>query len=298
MVFDPNYINNLTTSLAQSSAQEQALTTELSSGLSIAELSDNPVASVQDLLYSSQISRLDSFTQSATTEQGVLQVADSTLGQVVTQLTSAISLATSAGNGTLSASNLTSIGTEIGGIRDEVLSLANTSYLGQYLFSGSQGSVKPFTLNTTSTPATVTYNGDDATQSIRTPAGQSVAVNVPGSTIFTASGADVLGTLNRLIADVNTGDTTAVAADASTLSSALTNVSVQRSVLDSSLSQLNSVSTYAGTQSAQLQAQQSALISADPATVATQLQTAEVQHQALLSVISALGKTDLFSLIQ
>ncbi len=38
-------------------------------------------------------------------------------------------------------------------------------------------------------------------------------------------------------------------------------------------------------------------MAADPATVATQLQAAETQHQALLSVISGLGKTDLFSLM-
>ncbi|SNS75594.1 flagellar hook-associated protein 3 FlgL [Granulicella rosea] len=298
MRVDPNYITNLSGSLSQSSYAEQQLTNELSSGLRIAQLSDDPVAAAQNALFSNAINRLDSFTQSSTTEQGKLQVADSTLGQVVTQITSAISLATSAGNGTLNASNLSSIATELGGIRDQVLSLANTSYQGQYLFSGSQGSTEPFTLNGSTTPTTVTYNGDSLTQSVQTPAGQSIQVNVPGSAIFTNPSANLLGTLNQLITDVAAGNNTAVAADSTNLSAALTNVSTQRAVLDSSLSQLTSTSTYATTQATQLTAQQSALISADPATVATQLQTAEVQHQALLSVISAVGKSDLFSYIQ
>ncbi len=298
MRVDPNYIANLSTSLSQSSLVEQQLTTELSSGLRISQLSDDPVAAAQNALYSAQINRLDSFTQSSTTEQGKLQVADSTLGQVVSQITSAISLATSAGNGALNAANLSSISTELGGIRDQVVSLANTSYQGQYLFSGSQGNKVPYTLNTTTSPASVTYNGDSLTQSVQTPAGQSIQVNLPGSAVFTNSSANLLGSLNQLVTDVAKGDATAVAADTSNLTAALTNVSAQRSVLDSALSQLVSNSSYVTTQAAQLTAQQSALISADPATVATNLQTAETQHQALLSVIAGLGKTDLFSLIQ
>jgi flagellar hook-associated protein 3 FlgL len=39
-------------------------------------------------------------------------------------------------------------------------------------------------------------------------------------------------------------------------------------------------------------------VSANPATVATQLSQAETQHQALLSVINALGSSDLFGLMK
>jgi len=70
-------------------------------------------------------------------------VADSALGSVVTQLTSAISLATSANNGTMNSSNVKSVSTQISGILDEVESLANTSYQGQYIFAGGQTSRLP-----------------------------------------------------------------------------------------------------------------------------------------------------------
>jgi flagellar hook-associated protein 3 FlgL len=74
---------------------------------------------------------------------GQLQVADSTLGSVVSQLTSGISLATSANNGTMNSSDVKSIGNQISGILDEVQSLANTSYQGQYIFAGGQTSTTP-----------------------------------------------------------------------------------------------------------------------------------------------------------
>jgi flagellar hook-associated protein 3 FlgL len=75
---------------------------------------------------------------------GQLQVADSALGSVVTQLTQAISLATSANNGTMNASDVKSVGNQISGILDEVQSLANTSYQGQYIFAGGRQARRRF----------------------------------------------------------------------------------------------------------------------------------------------------------
>lgn len=57
-------------------------------------------------------------------------------------------------------------------------------------------------------------------------------------------------------------------------------------------------STYSATQEAVYQSQQSTLLSADPASVATDLKAAEVQHQALLGITSALaGAQNLFNYI-
>ncbi len=141
MRVDPFFVNNLVSSLDQTQASQQQLTAQLSSGVRVNSLSQDPVASGENVLLLNQMQRDDSFTQSSSLVQGQLQIADSALGSVVSQLTSAISLATSANNGTLNASNLKSISNQIAGIRDEVLALANTSYQGQYIFGGSQTSL-------------------------------------------------------------------------------------------------------------------------------------------------------------
>ena len=298
MQVNPNYNSTLAASISASSARMQQLTSELASGLRVSTLSDDPVAVSANVQLQGSLSQLDSYVQSASGSQGVLQATDSTLGEVVTQLTSAISLSTQAANGTYSSSNLASMAQQASAIRDTVVSLANTSYQGSYLFSGSQGQTKPFALSTATTPATATYAGDQVTTHTVTPSGQSLALNVPGSSVFTASGASVLGTLNQLVSDLQSGTTANVAADSTALTAALGNVSTQRALLDSSLSQLTSSSTYVQTQAAQVQVQQTQLLSADTATVATDLQTAEVQHQAMISVVSALTQNDLFSYIK
>src|SRR6202046_4112706 len=136
--------------LDQTQASEQQLTSELSSGVRVTSLSQNPVASGENVVLLNQIQQDDSFTQTSSLVQGQLQVADSALGSVVTQLTQAISLATSGNNGTMNSSNLQSISSQIAGIRDEVVSLANTSYQGQYIFGGSQTSTAPFSVSNAS----------------------------------------------------------------------------------------------------------------------------------------------------
>jgi flagellar hook-associated protein 3 FlgL len=296
---DPNYITNLTAALNQSSNAEDTLTSELSSGLSVTTLQDNPVAAAQSTLLAGSIAQDDTFVQTASGESSLMQVADTTLGEVVTQVTSAISLAVEGSNGTLNSSNTTTIAQQLSGIRDQVLSLANTSYQGQYLFGGSQGSVQPFALDSSTTPATITYGGDTQLQYLQTPNGQKLQVNLPGSSVFGSGSSGVLGALNQLIADFTGGAPTAsLTTDTAALTTALGQLSGQRSTLDSSLSRLQSSSTYTQTEESQLQVAQSNLVSANPASVATQLASAETQHQALLSVINTLGSEDLFSLMR
>ncbi len=296
MRVNPLYMNDLVSSLDASSSTEQTLTQELASGSRVNQLSDDPVAVGENVLLSAEIGNDDTFSQTASTTESKLQVSDSVLGTVVSQLTSAISLATEANNGTLNASDVESVGNQLAGIRDEVVSLANTMYLGQYIFSGSQGSTSPYTLDTATMPATAAYQGDGDVSYLETPSGQKIQLNVPGDQIFSAAGADVLGTLNALVADYSTGVPAATAeADTAALSTALGHVSQQRVSLDTSLSRLTAAATYTQGEQTQLTAAQTTLMQADVGQIATQLSTAETQQAALSQVIAKLGQQSLFN---
>lgn len=299
MRVDPNYVSGLVDSLNASTLSEQQLTSELSSGLRVASLSDDPVAAGQASLLSSAMSQDDSFVQTAATTQSLMQVADSALSSVVTQLTSALSLAVAGNSGTENAADLNSLSQQLIGIRDQVVSLANTSYQGTYIFAGSKGNVQPYTTDTSTSPATTTYNGDALTGSVTTVSGQQIQTGVAGSAVFSAPGADVMATLNNLIADFSGGTVSSTASsDVGLLTAALGNVSQQQAILGSSLDRLESASTYAQTDATSRTAAVTSLVSADPATVATQLSSAETQNQALMSVISTVEKQSLFDYVQ
>jgi flagellar hook-associated protein 3 FlgL len=298
--FDPLYLNYAIAALDQTSALQQQLTNELSSGKRVNVPGDDPVAVGQNVLLSAQLQMNDSFSQTESSLVGRMQVTDSTLGSVVSQLTQAVSLATQGNNGTLNASDLKSIANELAGIRDEIVSLANTTYMGTYLFSGSQGNTAPFSLDTSVSPNTVSYNGDSVISYVVTPDGQQIQVNLPGNTIFNDSANDVLGILNNLIAEFSSGSSSAASqADATALGNALNYVSQQRVVLDNSITRLQAAQSYTQTQAAQMTAVQTDLMQTDMAQVSTQLSTAETQQSALIQVVNLLEKNngDLFSLL-
>jgi flagellar hook-associated protein 3 FlgL len=197
----------------------------------------------------------------------------------------------------MNSSNVKSISNQISGILNEVLSLANTSYQGQYIFSGSDTSSTPFTIDSSTSPATVTYNGDETVNYLKTPNGQKIQLNVAGDQVFTASGSNsVLGALANLVADYSSGtvDTSQAVTDTEALSTALSYLSEQRVTIDNSITQISAASQSESNLITQLTAAQTNLMQADTASMTTKLSLSESQQTALEDVISQLGSGSLF----
>ncbi|HWG19004.1 MAG TPA: hypothetical protein VG225_00655 [Terracidiphilus sp.] len=297
MRVDPSYVTNLVSALNQTQSNTQQLSSELSSGVRVTSLSQDPLAAGENVLLLNQMQQDDSFTQSSSLVTGQLQVADSALGQVVSQLDQAISLATSANNGTMNASNRQSFANQISGILSEVLTLANSSYQGQFIFAGGKTASAPFSLSNATSPATVAYAGDQDVNYLESPNGQKVQLNVPGDRIFAGAGANsVFAALNSLVADysANVPNSAQAVADTTALGTALNYVSQQRVTIDNSITHLNAASNAVSSEETQLTAAQTNLMQADVAQVSTQLAMSETQQTALEDVIAQIGSTSLF----
>lgn len=290
MRLDPHYVSGLVAALNDAGASEQRLSAQISSGVRLTSLSDDPAAAGRNAALAAALSRDDAFTSTASSAESKMQVTDSVLGSVVDQLAQALSVATGANTGTANAANLQTAALQLSGIRAEVLSLANTSYAGGYLFSGSKSDTQPFTLDTSSTPATINYAGDLSAQFIETPGGQKIQTNLPGAPVFSAAGGDVLGTLNTLIASFASGDTATAQSATTQLSTALAHVSAQRVALDTSINRVQATVSYTQTEHTQLLATQTSLMQTDFAQAATSLSSVETQHSALEAVIAAVEK--------
>jgi flagellar hook-associated protein 3 FlgL len=301
MRVDPSYVTNLVGALDQAQANEQQYTSELSSGVRVTSLSTDPVAAGENVLLLNQIQQDDSYSSTTSQVTGQLQVADSALGSVVTQLTQAISLAVSANNGTMNTSQVNSVASQLQGILGEVIQLANTSYQGQYIFAGAATSTEPF--DSTGNYTVTAAQGGQTVNYLTTPNNQKIQLNVSGSQIFNGGGSSsvsVMGALNALISDYSgtTVNETQAAADTNTLNAALNWVSQQRVTIDNSISQLSASSSAATNESTQLTAAQTNLMQADVAQVSTQLSTSETQATAIENVIAALGSGSLFDKLQ
>src|SRR5574340_980308 len=118
---------------------------QINSGRRILTPSEGPANYVRAL----EVSHADSNnTQYALNRQSAassLGALDSTLGSVTALVQNAQELAVSAVNGTLTDSGRMAIATELRGNLEDLLGLANSTDANrQYLFSGFQGSTKPF----------------------------------------------------------------------------------------------------------------------------------------------------------
>jgi flagellar hook-associated protein 3 FlgL len=283
-------LQSLITSLNAMNDRQTKITNEMSSGVRISALSDDASAAGQSVMMANTLRRDDSFVATAATVGSRMQASDAALSSVVTQLTSAISTAVGALSDSTSATARATAGQQLVAIRDSLLSLANSSYSGSYLFSGS-GTAAPFTEDAS---GVVTYAGDTQTSSVTLTSGGKLQSSLAGSSVFMASSASVFSALNNAIVALQPGSTADAATVTGNLRTALDIVSLQRAVLDTAQSRLSSESTYVSSQSTNVSADQSTLLSADTVTLATELSAVTTQRSALLSTIGIVQKGSLF----
>lgn len=295
MRVNPDPMPDLLAALNQTELQAQRDELELSTGSDVNEPSDNPLAAALLIQNNDQATFNASYLQSLNTVNGQLSTADSTLNSVETALQQAISLGVEGANGTLSDSDRTDVAQELQGIQSQLISLANTSYEGNYLFGGTETTTPPYTASSSDSSG-VTYNGNSGVNSVSVGNGYQIEVNVPGSQLFSATGNNVFLALNNLITAMQSNGDISSATNA--LSSASNYLTAQRVFYGNAMDQVQSQTTYLNTAKQQLAAQQSSLGAADMATAATNLSTAQTDEQAAMEAISKLSQNTLFDYLR
>jgi flagellar hook-associated protein 3 FlgL len=195
------------TNLAKSQAQ-------LAQGKQIINPSDAPdqASTVQRL--KSILSRQDSYQTALNTVQNRLQGEDSTLSSVSDLLIRAKEIAVQANNDTLSPDNRKALGVELQGLRDQMLSLANTrDSSGNFLFAGSKVTQAPFISVAGGSPQ---YAGDQTRMSVMVGENRTMPINRTGTDAFvpvnrtlpdgTTQGVGFFNVMDDLIKGVNTSD--------------------------------------------------------------------------------------------
>jgi flagellar hook-associated protein 3 FlgL len=279
MRVNPNMVPDILADLQQSQTAVNTALQEVATGKSVNVPSDNPAASADMVQNTIETASVDQYTQNVSGTLSMVQTADSALGSVVSSLTQAISLGTEGANGTNNATDQQEIAEQVQSILSSVVSQANTSYQGSYLFGGTASTTAPYTASSSS-PSGYTYNGNNDTNSVVVGDDMSVQVNLPGSQIFSNANASVLGSLSSLVAALQSGNTAAIGTATSAVSAALSNVSQQRVFYGNAESQLNSQETYLQQETVNLTSQQNSLVDMDEAQAATDLSQAETANNA------------------
>jgi flagellar hook-associated protein 3 FlgL len=274
---------------AADSAQQKALL-QMTTGKRVNVSSDDPAAAAVQVQTASRLSGCDQFLRSIGSLSGELQTADSALSSCVTTLQRAIAVGVQGANGTLSQQDREALAAEVKGISDQVLGIANQSYNGHFLFAGTADSQQPYVLDP-NVPGGVRYQGNDSVNQIEVEQGHTVAMNLPGSKLFSAPGASVFQALSDLANALETG----VAIDTATQSvrTAYDQLTTARVFYGSAITQLDSDQNFLHNEKLQLQQTTNDNVGVDMNAAAVNMVNAQNARAAALQAAAQTGSLSL-----
>jgi len=209
---------------------------QVSAGKQVISPSDAPdqAAAIQRL--KSVLNHQDSYLKALTTVKARLEGEDSNLQSVSDMLIRAKELAVQSANDTLNPANRKALAVELKGLRDQMLSLANSRDTnGNYLFGGSRVKQVPFAQDAI---GQVTYKGDQTRMQVRVGEQRTIPLNRSGAETFVplvrtdASGQkstrDFFGVMDYLIAGVTSSNRTAMQRGVGEMDNLLDGVSLAR----------------------------------------------------------------------
>ena len=275
--------------MQQQSAKLLQAQQQISTGRRMLTPADDPIAAAQALQVTQAQTMNAQYSTNAGSASDSLTLEESILGNITSLLQDVRTISVNAGNGALNSSDRAILATDLSGRYQQLLGLANTiDGNGQYLFSGYQGGVRPFT---EVAPGTVAYNGDQGQRLIQISASEQLAVSDAGSDVFqripVAGGGyqDVFKTIDDLVQLLQTspggaGLTTGLATALSNIDNALNNVITVRTSAGSRLKELDAVQSTGEDRALQYSQTLSRLQDVDYAKAAAELAQQQVSLQA------------------
>ncbi len=291
---------------------------QMSSGKRVVNPSDDPIASANAILLQQTQAQSKQYSLARDFATQNLSLEESTLQNVTTSIQSAQTLIVNAGNGTLNDDDRASLATQLEGIRDQILNLANTTDgNGRYLFAGYQTDTAPFVQDETT--GAVTYVGGDEAISQKVDSTRTMTVSHTGEQIFqsltstakleddgTAEN-DLFTMLNNAIAalkvpqdgqDSTVTDTysAAIATANRSLNNSLNNVLSVRSETGTQLQELENLDNLGDDRDLTYTTQMSNLVDADITSSISSYTMRQAALQASYSTFSSMSQMSLFQL--
>lgn len=291
---------------------------QLSTGKRVINPSDDPVAAAQAVVLSQAQAQTNQFKTARVFATNSVSQEETNLQQVTTVIQSAQSVVVAAASGTLSDDDRQSYATQLEGMRDQLLNLANsTDGNGRYMFAGYKTDSAPFTK---AADGSVTYTGGETPITQKVDANRTMTTSHTGSQVFMSvtSNAEkdadgntldgnIFDTLNNAIkalntpvADASDADTKA-AADAVSklsrgLSNSLNNVSKIRSELGTQLEELDSLDSKGQDTALNQSTQMSGLVDVDYTAAISSYTMQQTALQASYKVFTDMSSLSLFKL--
>jgi flagellar hook-associated protein 3 FlgL len=263
---------------AKNESNVATLTQEVSSGLAVAQPSDNPTAwieaqreKVRSTINDGTGEALSSGLEKLTATDGAL----SSLSQIVSQ---AQALAVEGSSATVTTDARGDAAQQANSLLQSALQAVNSQDVdGSYLLSGTAVNTVPF-------EPTGNYQGNATTTSINSSQTQTSQDTISGSALDVGSGVNIVETIGDLATALTNNDTTGIQTALGNLNTAVSQLATTRSQVGGMMASLQSAQSAQQTLSTSLQTSISNYIDADAVQSASNLAQASTALQVSQSV--------------
>lgn len=170
--------------LANLQARQTETQRQLSSGYRVRDAADAPGEVPELVSLGTSLAAAQTYQSTLGKVQAEAQLADSVLGNSISLVARARSLAAQGANTITTAAERLTLAAEIQGIQEQLVAGANATSGGRYIFGGDEDQTAPYTANAASSAGVDSHSSPAATRVIVNPIGQTIYQGLSATSVF------------------------------------------------------------------------------------------------------------------
>jgi len=290
------FVNNLN----QINSRMNTAVLQISSGLSMQQVSDNP-DEVSPLL---QARAALASSQQISTNLGLVKTevdaGEQALSTATTLFDQVQTLAAEGATGTQTAASRATLAQQVQSIEQQLVGLANTNIEGRYIFSGDTDQTPAYSYDPTQPDPVSAYLGSASTRVVQDANGTTFPLALTAQQIFDNPNdptTSVFGAINGLVTALNNNDQTAIQTSVNGLSNVSSYLNEQLAFYGTTQDNVESATNFAQNQQTELQTQISSLQDADVTSSIMTLTQSQTAEQAALGAEAQIPRQTLFDFL-
>jgi flagellar hook-associated protein 3 FlgL len=200
-------INNLKKNLNMGLGRMQRVHNQMSSGKRFSVPSDDPVGVARSLKLRADLNENAQLRKNANDALSWMETTETALMKIKDVLHRARELAVQGANGPLTPEDSKKIAEEAVQLRDQLVSLGNSTYAGKYIFAGNKTNQAPVGLDA---DGDFLYSGDTGPIMYQVGVSDTLQANMTAPEIFSPGAKDLFADMQALINALDTGDSETV----------------------------------------------------------------------------------------
>ena len=268
---------------------------KLATGQKIHRPGDDPVGIGYQLRYTTELARNEDYLANAKTGYGWLSQTDSVLQQAQSVLQRLNTLTNQAANGTITPEVREHIRLEVLQLREQMVTVGNSTYDGRYIFNGQKTDTQPYSSADAANDVT-----DMGVYYLNVSSSVSVAVSVSGEQVFGKAGAadNIFKLFDDIAQHLRDDDQTALSGSLDNISAAIEQISLNLAETGARMNRFELIENRIGDENLSLTKLRSSVADVDMADAIIQLQLKQNVLQASLSVGARISQMSMIDFIR